>query len=107
AEAADQLVAEALAVQEAGASAIVLELVPAEVSARITAELTIPTIGIGAGRSCDGQVLVWQDMAGLSGFAGKFVKAYAQLGAELERAASAYHDEVRSEEHMSELQSRF
>ncbi|HJB09914.1 MAG TPA: 3-methyl-2-oxobutanoate hydroxymethyltransferase [Candidatus Brachybacterium merdavium] len=94
AEAADQLVAEALAVQEAGASAIVLELVPAEVSARITAELTIPTIGIGAGPSCDGQVLVWQDMAGLSGFAGKFVKAYAQLGAELERAASAYHDEV-------------
>ena len=70
AEAADQLVAEALAVQEAGASAIVLELVPAEVSARITAELTIPTIGIGAGPSCDGQVLVWQDMAGLSGFAG-------------------------------------
>src|SRR5699024_5552516 len=76
------------AVQEAGASATVRELVPAEVSARITAELTTPTIGIGAGPSCDGQVLVWQDMAGLSGFAGKFVKAYAQLGAELERAAS-------------------
>ena len=94
AEAADQLSAEALAVQEAGASALVLELVPAAVSARITQELTIPTIGIGAGPSCDGQVLVWQDMAGLSGFAGKFVKAYAQLGAELERAASTYRDEV-------------
>ena len=94
AEAADQLSAEALAVQEAGASALVLELVPAAVSARITEELTIPTIGIGAGPSCDGQVLVWQDMAGLSGFAGKFVKTYAQLGAELERAASTYRDEV-------------
>src|SRR5699024_337552 len=120
AAAADQPVAEALAVQEAGASAIVPELVPAEVSARITAALTLPTIGTGAGPSCagplllwpdtaalplpavgiaagpsgDGQVWVWQDMAGLSGFAGQFVKAYAQLGAELERAASAYHGEV-------------
>lgn len=91
---ADHLVAEALRVQDAGASALVLELVPATVSARITEELTIPTIGIGAGPSCDGQVLVWQDMAGLSGFAGKFVKTYAQLAAELERAASAYREEV-------------
>ena len=91
---ADRLAEDALALQEAGASAVVLELVPAQVSARLTEQLSIPTIGIGAGPSCDGQVLVWQDMAGLSGFGGKFVKTYAQVGAELERAASTYRDEV-------------
>lgn len=94
--AADSLAEDALALQEAGASAIVLELVPAAVSARITEVLTVPTIGIGAGPDCDGQVLVWQDMAGLSGFEGRFVKRFANLRAELQRAAAEYREEVTS-----------
>lgn len=94
--AADGLAEDALALQEAGASAIVLELVPAGVSARITEVLTVPTIGIGAGPDCDGQVLVWQDMAGLSGFEGRFVKRFANLRAELQRAAAEYREEVTS-----------
>lgn len=94
--AADSLAEDALALQEAGASAIVLELVPAGVSARITEVLTVPTIGIGAGPDCDGQVLVWQDMAGLSGFEGRFVKRFANLRAELQRAAAEYREEVTS-----------
>ncbi|MGY5764609.1 3-methyl-2-oxobutanoate hydroxymethyltransferase [Brachybacterium sp. DNPG3] len=91
---ADRLAEDALAVQEAGASAIVLELVSAPVAARVTEVLSIPTIGIGAGAQCDGQVLVWQDMAGLSGFEGKFVKAFAHLGRDLQQAAEAYREEV-------------
>ncbi|MCT1774728.1 3-methyl-2-oxobutanoate hydroxymethyltransferase [Brachybacterium sp. p3-SID957] len=94
--AADSLAEDALALQEAGASAIVLELVPAAVSARITEVLAVPTIGIGAGPDCDGQVLVWQDMAGLSGFEGRFVKRFANLRAELQRAAAEYREEVTS-----------
>src|SRR5699024_9564348 len=78
---AKKLRADALALQEAGVAAIVLELVPAAVAASVTAALEVPTIGIGAGPDCDGQVLVWQDMAGLSGFHGKFVKTYADLRA--------------------------
>lgn len=93
---ADRLAEDALALQEAGASAIVLELVPAAVSARITEVLSVPTIGIGAGPHCDGQVLVWQDMAGLSGFEGRFVKRFANLRAELQRAAAEYREEVGS-----------
>jgi 3-methyl-2-oxobutanoate hydroxymethyltransferase len=93
-EAADKLLADALALQEAGAFAVVLELVPAEVAARVTEELEIPTIGIGAGTGCVGQVLVWQDMAGLSGFAGKFVKQFANLREVLGDAAATYHREV-------------
>lgn len=91
---ADRLAEDALALQDAGASALVLELVPASVAARITEVLTIPTIGIGAGPHCDGQVLVWQDMAGLSGFEGRFVKRFANLRVELQRAAAQYRDEV-------------
>lgn len=94
--AADHLAEDALAIQEAGVSAIVLELVPAAVSARITEVVSVPTIGIGAGPSCDGQVLVWQDMAGLSGFEGRFVKRFANLRAELLRAATEYRQEVVS-----------
>jgi 3-methyl-2-oxobutanoate hydroxymethyltransferase len=94
AAAADQLAEDALAIQEAGASAMVLELVPAEVAARITEIVHVPTIGIWAGPSCDGQVLVWQDMAGLSGFHGKFVKAFADLRGDLTRAAEQYRSEV-------------
>ncbi|WP_336033701.1 3-methyl-2-oxobutanoate hydroxymethyltransferase [Geodermatophilus sp. FMUSA9-8] len=93
---ADQLLEDALAVQEAGAFAVVLEMVPADVARRVTAELSIPTIGIGAGPDCDAQVLVWPDMAGLNGGrVPKFVKRYADLRGELLRAAREYADEVR------------
>jgi 3-methyl-2-oxobutanoate hydroxymethyltransferase len=94
---AEQLLADAHAVQEAGAFAVVLEMVPAELAGQVTKELTIPTIGIGAGVDCDAQVLVWPDMAGLNGGrVPKFVKKYADLRAELLRAAREYADEVRS-----------
>ena len=94
-EAGDDLVLDALALQEAGAFAVVLEMVPADVAKRISAELTIPTIGIGAGVDCDGQVLVWQDMAGLrSGPLPRFVKKYADLRGTLTEAAQAFATEV-------------
>jgi 3-methyl-2-oxobutanoate hydroxymethyltransferase len=93
---ADQLLADAHAVQEAGAFAVVLEMVPAEIAGQVTKELSIPTIGIGAGVDCDAQVLVWPDMAGLNGGrVPKFVKKYADLRAELLRAAKEYADDVR------------
>jgi 3-methyl-2-oxobutanoate hydroxymethyltransferase len=92
----EQLLADAHAVQEAGAFAVVLEMVPAALAAQVTKELTIPTIGIGAGVECDAQVLVWPDMAGLTGGrVPKFVKKYADLRGELLRAAREYADEVR------------
>jgi 3-methyl-2-oxobutanoate hydroxymethyltransferase len=94
---AEQVLADARAVQEAGAFAVVLEMVPADVAAEVTKELTIPTIGIGAGGQCDAQVLVWPDMAGLTGGrVPRFVKRYADLRGELLRAAREYADEVRS-----------
>jgi len=96
---AERLLADAHAVQEAGAFAVVLEMVPAEIAGQVTKELTIPTIGIGAGVDCDAQVLVWPDMAGFSGRADarvpRFVKRYADLRAELLRAAKEYADDVR------------
>lgn len=92
--AADRLADDALALQEAGAFAIVLELVPHALAQRITEVLSIPTIGIGAGRDCDGQVLVWQDMAGLSDFQGKFVRRFATLREDLENAARDYRTAV-------------
>jgi len=94
-DAAEQTVHDAIAVQEAGAFAVVMEMVPAELATQITGKLTIPTVGIGAGASCDAQVLVWQDMAGFtSGKTAKFVKRFATLGDELRRAAMQYADEV-------------
>jgi len=94
-DAGDQTIHDAIAVAEAGAVAVVLEMVPAELATQITGKLTIPTIGIGAGANCDAQVLVWQDMAGLtSGKTAKFVKRFADLGTELRRAAVQYADEV-------------
>ena len=93
---AEQLLADAHAVQDAGAFAVVLELVPAEIAGQVTKELSIPTIGIGAGAGCDAQVLVWPDMAGLNGGrVPKFVKKYADLRGELLRAAQEYATEVR------------
>jgi 3-methyl-2-oxobutanoate hydroxymethyltransferase len=94
---ADQLMADAHAVQEAGAFAVVLEMVPAELAGQVTKELSIPTIGIGAGADCDAQVLVWPDMAGFTGGrVPRFVKKYADLRAELLRAAREYAEDVRT-----------
>jgi 3-methyl-2-oxobutanoate hydroxymethyltransferase len=96
-DAADDVVDDAHAVAEAGAFAVVLEMVPGEVAKRITHELHIPTIGIGAGADTDAQVLVWQDMAGLrSGRMPRFVKQYADLAGALSSATRAFADEVRS-----------
>ena len=87
----------ALALEAAGCSALVLEAVPAAVAARITAALGIPVIGIGAGASCDGQVLVWHDLLGLTtGHVPKFVKQYADLGRETLKALEAYVADVRT-----------
>jgi 3-methyl-2-oxobutanoate hydroxymethyltransferase len=97
AEKAAQLLDDALALQAAGCFSIVLEAVPAPVAARVTEALEIPTIGIGAGVHCDGQVLVWHDLLGLyEGRAPRFVKRYAELGPEIVRALEAFAEEVRS-----------
>ncbi|KAA8969293.1 3-methyl-2-oxobutanoate hydroxymethyltransferase [Mycobacterium sp.] len=94
-DAAEQVVADAIAVAEAGAFAVVLEMVPAELATQITGKLTIPTIGIGAGPNCDAQVLVWQDMAGLTnGKTARFVKRFGDVAGELHRAATQYAAEV-------------
>jgi 3-methyl-2-oxobutanoate hydroxymethyltransferase len=98
-ERADELVTDALALQEAGAFSVVLEMVTAEAAKRVTSELRIPTIGIGAGPDCDAQVLVWSDMAGLNtGRTARFVKRYADLGGILTDAAGRFADEVRKRE---------
>jgi 3-methyl-2-oxobutanoate hydroxymethyltransferase len=97
AEAADKLVHDALLLQEAGAYAIVLETVPADVAERVTSALEIPTIGIGAGVGCDGQVLVIYDLIGLNPeFTPRFLKRYANLGVDIMGAAQEYCAEVRS-----------
>jgi 3-methyl-2-oxobutanoate hydroxymethyltransferase len=94
-EAAQQLLRDAKAVQDAGAFAVVLELVPAELSAEVTRGLHIPTVGIGAGPDCDAQVLVWTDMAGLTGGrVPRFVKQYAAIRQSLSEAAHAFADDV-------------
>jgi 3-methyl-2-oxobutanoate hydroxymethyltransferase len=96
-DAAEQVMRDAQAVEAAGAFAVVLEMVPDDTARAITAALTIPTVGIGAGPGCDAQVLVWQDMAGLrSGRLPKFVKQYADLRGQLLGAARTFGDEVRS-----------
>ncbi|MFC9360705.1 3-methyl-2-oxobutanoate hydroxymethyltransferase [Rhodococcus sp. NPDC057014] len=96
-DASEQLVADAIAVQEAGAFSVVMEMVPAEIAGQVTRKLTIPTVGIGAGSECDAQVLVWQDMAGFtSGKTAKFVKRFGNVGDELRNAAAAYAAEVRT-----------
>jgi len=94
--AAERLVEDARLLEEAGACAIVLELLPAALSARVTAATGVPTIGIGAGAECDGQVLVLHDMLGLNeSFKPKFLKRYAELAAEVRRAAAAFAADVR------------
>lgn len=93
----DRILRDALAIQAAGAFAVVMEMVPGDVAAKITKELVIPTIGIGAGVECDGQVLVWQDAFGLrQGRLPRFVKQYANLHDELLKAATSYREDVRN-----------
>ncbi|WP_206810630.1 3-methyl-2-oxobutanoate hydroxymethyltransferase [Paradesulfitobacterium ferrireducens] len=98
-ESVEKLSRDALALQEAGAFAIVLEAMPRQVAEKITLELTIPTIGIGAGASCDGQVLVYHDLLGLfERFKPKFVKQYANLGVQALEGIQAYIREVKAGE---------
>jgi len=95
-EAAEQLLRDARAVEAAGAFSVVVESVPRELAARITSELRIPTIGIGAGLECDGQILVLHDMIGLSvGHTPKFARRYANVGEAIRNAVGAYADDVR------------
>jgi 3-methyl-2-oxobutanoate hydroxymethyltransferase len=94
---AQRLLTDARAVAEAGAFAVVLEMVPGDLARQVTADLDIPTVGIGAGPECDAQVLVWQDMAGLRrGRMQRFVKQYADLAKIIGDAAAAYVDDVRN-----------
>jgi 3-methyl-2-oxobutanoate hydroxymethyltransferase len=96
-DAAERVLTDAHAVQDAGAFAVVMEMVPGDVAAQITKELLIPTIGIGAGAECDGQVLVWTDAFGMrTGRMPSFVKQYADLHGELLRAAREYDADVKN-----------
>lgn len=97
-ENAAKLETDAKALEEAGVFAIVLEMVPADLAMSLSQTLRVPTIGIGAGNSTDGQILVWQDFAGLSSGTKKFVKQYASLRDDLLTAAKAYRSEVLSGE---------
>lgn len=94
---AQKLLEDALAVQEAGAFAVVLECVPEKLATLVTKKLSIPTIGIGAGNGCDGQVLVYADMLGMfSDFTPKFVKRFAEVGTQMKAGFAAYIDEVKA-----------
>ena len=105
-EAAERLLEDAKILQEAGAFSIVLESIPADVAQRVTSQLSIPTIGIGAGPHCDGQVLVSHDLFGLSqGKAPSFVKQYAELGTQIKKAAEAYISDVQAGDFPSEEHS--
>jgi len=92
---ASQMLSDALSLQEAGADAVVLECVPVELADKITQKLEIPTIGIGAGRVCDGQVLVLQDMIGISDLAPKFSKNFVTEGRNIPEAVKAYVEDVK------------
>ncbi|HXO05923.1 MAG TPA: 3-methyl-2-oxobutanoate hydroxymethyltransferase, partial [Candidatus Sulfotelmatobacter sp.] len=96
--AAKQLERDAKAVEAAGAFSVVLESVPRELAARITEKLRIPTIGIGAGPDCDGQILVFHDLVGLTiGHSPKFARQYANLSNEISRAVESYCSDVRAD----------
>jgi 3-methyl-2-oxobutanoate hydroxymethyltransferase len=95
-EAGDAIIAEALALQEAGCCGIVLELIPAELAEKITAALSIPTIGIGAGPACDAQVLVWTDLMGLTPKPPRFARAYSQLRSEMISSAKRWMADVEA-----------
>lgn len=100
-----RIVEDCLALEAAGAFAIVLELVPAELAGLVSEELTIPTIGIGAGAGCDGQVQVYHDLLGLGDFTPKHAKRYAEAGEVIRRAVTAYAADVRAGEFPGEAQS--
>ena len=105
-ESAERLMRDARAVEAAGAFSVVLESVPRELAARITQELRIPTIGIGAGPDCDGQVLVFHDLVGLSvNGTPKFARQYVDLGEQISRAAREYCDDVRNGRFPSDAES--
>lgn len=105
-DAAKKLISDAKAVEAAGAFSVVLECVPAKLAAYISSELRIPTIGIGAGAGCDGQILVYQDMLGMfSDFTPKFVKKYADLGSIMKQAFASYIAEMQSGEFPDKNQS--
>jgi 3-methyl-2-oxobutanoate hydroxymethyltransferase len=94
-EGAERLIADALALEAAGAFAIVLELIPASLAAEVTRRLTVPTIGIGAGPSCDGQVQVWHDILGLYGDkTPKHAKRFGEIGQAIEAAVTDYLGQV-------------
>jgi 3-methyl-2-oxobutanoate hydroxymethyltransferase len=95
-DSADQLIEQSKQLQSAGVFALVLEMVPSSVAEAITAALSIPTIGIGAGNQTDGQILVWQDFAGLSTGSRKFVKQYASVRQDLLTAAKSYRADVQA-----------
>lgn len=105
-EESDRLLEQALALQEAGCFSLVLEMVPSGLAARITRSLDIPTIGIGAGPGCDGQVLVLPDMLGLNeGFRPRFLRRFGELGAACREAVSAYAEAVKAGDYPSEDES--
>ena len=102
-EAAKKLIEDALAVERAGAFAVVMEGVPSKLAAIVTEKLSIPTIGIGAGDKCDGQILVYQDMLGMfNDFTPKFVKKYENLGDRMRNAFATYIEEVKNSSFPSE-----
>jgi 3-methyl-2-oxobutanoate hydroxymethyltransferase len=106
-EAAQELLEDALALQDAGAFAIVLEAIPDAVAQAVTDRLKIPTIGIGAGPYCDGQVLVSYDMLGISdAFVPPFVKQYAQLGGAIVSAARSYANDVRLDKYPQSAEAK-
>lgn len=94
-DAAEALVLDAIALERAGAVALVLEMVPEPLAARVTQSLAVPTIGIGAGARCDGQVLVWTDMAGMTQWSPRFARSFGQVGQALRQAAEDYGAAVR------------
>ena len=101
-ESADRVKSAALALEDAGCFALVLEAIPSELARQVTESLTIPTIGIGAGPNCDGQVLVTPDMLGITGFRAKYVKQYAKLEDNISQAAKAYVEDVKGQKYPSE-----
>lgn len=101
----EHLLEQAIQLQQAGSFSIVLEMVPSELATKLTETLTIPTIGIGAGNSTDGQILVWQDFAGLNQKTPKFVREFANIGEQLSQATAEYVKSVRTGNFPSEAES--